>query len=81
MCLTKESNADEVLTGIRAFCEDVKLLGQLFTLSTVLLRFFSHACYEVSRHSRDSYRFKDIAQQGDELHFNYFAGDVIDKVF
>ena len=46
-CLTKESNADEALTGIRAFSEDVKLLDQLSTLGTVLLGFTSHARHEL----------------------------------
>lgn len=35
--LTKESNADEALAGIRTFHEDVQLLSQLFALGTVLL--------------------------------------------
>ena len=45
--LTKESNADKALTGIRAFVEDVKLLGQLFTLGTVLLGFTSYARHKL----------------------------------
>ena len=81
MCFIKESNADEVLTSIRAFYENIKLFGQLFMLSMILLEFSSHACHEVGRHSRDSYEFKDIAQQGDELCFNYFADDIIDEIF
>ena len=69
--LTKESNIDEALTGITAFCEDLKLLGQLFMLGTVLLEFTSHARHEVSGRSRDSYGSEDIANRGDELSFDY----------
>lgn len=80
-CLTKESNANKALTGIRAFSKDVKLLSQLFALSTVLLRFTSHACHKVSGHSRDSYRSKDTAKQGDKLRFDYFNSNVVNKAF
>jgi hypothetical protein len=80
-CLTKESNADEALTGIRASSEDVKLLGQLFTLGTVLLGFTSHARHELGGHSRDSYGSEDTAERGDELRFDYFDGDVVDEAF
>jgi hypothetical protein len=80
-CLTKESNADEALTGIRASSEDVKLLGQLFTLGTVLLGFTSHARHELGGHSRDSYGSKDTAERGDKLRFDYFDGDVVDEAF
>jgi hypothetical protein len=79
--LTKEPNADEALTGIRAFRQDVKLLGQLFTLGTVLLGFTSHARHEVGGHSRDSYGSEDTAEGGDELCFDYFDGDVVDEAF
>ena len=79
--LTKESNANKALTGIRAFREDVKLLGQLFTLGTVLLGFTGHARHEVGGHSRDSYWSEDTAERGDELSFNYFDGDVVDEAF
>jgi hypothetical protein len=81
VCLTKESNTDEALTDIRAFSEDVKLLGQLFTLGTVLLRFTSHTRHELSGHSRDSYRSEDTAEQRDELRFDYFDSDVVDEAF
>jgi hypothetical protein len=80
-CLTKESNADEALTGIRAFNEDVKLLSQLFALGTVLLGFTSHARHEVGGHSRDSYGSEDTAEWGDELRFDYFDSDVVDEAF
>ena len=80
-CLTKDSDADEALTGLRAFCEDVKLLGQLITLGTILLGFTSHACYEVGGHCRDSYGCEDTAERRDELCFDYFVGDVIDEAF
>jgi hypothetical protein len=79
--LTKESNANKALAGLRAFCEDVKLLCQLFTLGTVLLRFTSLARHELGGHSRDSYGSEDTAERGDELRFNYFNSDVVDKAF
>jgi hypothetical protein len=79
--LTKEPNADEALTGIRAFRQDVKLLGQLFTLGTVLLGFTSHARHEVGGHSRDSYGSEDTAEWGDELRLDYFDGDIINEAF
>jgi hypothetical protein len=80
-CLTKESNADEALTGIRAFSKDVKLLSQLFALGTVLLQFTSHACHKVGRHSKDSHRSEDTAKQGDELRLDYFNSNVVNKAF
>ena len=80
-CLTKDSDADEALTGLRAFCEDVKLLGQLFTLGTILLGFTSHACHEVGGNCRDSYWCEDTAERRDELCFDCFVGDVIDEAF
>ena len=72
-CLTKESNADEAFTGIRAFREDLKLLSKLFTLGSVLLGFTSHARYEVGGHSRDSCGCEDTAEGGDELRFENTA--------
>jgi hypothetical protein len=68
-------------TSVRAFSEDVKLLGQLFTLGTDLLGFSSQARHEVSGHNRGSYRSEDTAEQGDELRFDYFDGDVVDETF
>lgn len=80
-CLTKESDADEAPTGIRALSKDVKLLGQLFTVATGLLGFSSQACHEVGGHSRDSDRSEDVAERGDELRLDYFDGDVVDETF
>ena len=80
-CLIKESNADEAFTGIRAFREDLKLLGQLFTLDSVLLGFTSHARYEFGGNSRDSYRSEDVAKGEDELRFDYLDGHVVDEAF
>jgi len=79
--LTKEPNANEALTGIRAFRQDVKLLGQLFTLGTILLEFTSHARHEIDGHSRDSYESEDTAKWGDELRLDYFDGDIINEAF
>jgi hypothetical protein len=62
-CLTKESNADEALTGIRAFHKDVELFSQLFALATVLLGFASDACHEVGGHGGDSYGREDISER------------------
>ena len=80
-CPTKESDADEALTGVRASCEDLELLGQLFTLGTVLFGFTSHARYEVCGHSRYSYGSKDTANPGDELRFDHLDGHVVDETF
>ena len=70
-----------MLTGIGALHEDVKLLGYLFTLGTVLFGFASYARHEVGGHSRDSYGSEDITERGDKLRFDYFNGDVIDEAF
>jgi len=80
-CITQESNADEALTGIGAFGEDVKLLGQLFTLGTVLVGFTRYARHELSGHSRDIYKGEYAAEQGDKLRFDYFNGHIVDEAF
>ena len=80
-CLTKDSNTDEALTGIKAFHKDLKLLGQLFTLGTVLLEFTSHTRHDISGHSRDSDGSEDIANRGDELSFDHVDRHVINEAF
>ena len=65
--LTKDFDADKALIGLRVFCEDVKLLSQLITLSIILLGFTSDTYYEVGGYCRDSYRCKDTAEWRDEL--------------
>ena len=81
VCLTKESNADKVLTSISAFREDLKLLSQLFTLGTALFGFASYTRYEVGRHNRDSYGSEDAADRGDEFQFDHLDGHVVDEAF
>ena len=57
------------------------MLGQLFTLGTVLLGFTSHARHEVGGHSRDSCGSENTAEGGDELRLDYFDGDLINEAF
>ena len=81
VCLIRDFEADEALTGLRTFCEYVKLFGYLFTLGTIFLGFISYARHKVGGHCRDSYWCEDTAEWRDELCFDYFVGDVINEAF
>jgi hypothetical protein len=77
--LTKSSDADKAFAGFRALHENVQLSGQLFALDASLLRFTSDAGNEVGRHRSDRDRGKDIVKWGDELGFDDFDSDIVDK--
>jgi hypothetical protein len=79
VCLTKDS--DEALASFRSFRENVQLLGQLFTLSTILLRFTSDLGHEVGGHRTDRHRRKDIVKGGYQLDLDYFDCDVVNETF
>jgi hypothetical protein len=77
--LTKDS--DEALAGFGSFHENVQLFGQLFALSTILLRFTSDLGHEVGGHRTDSHGRKDIVKRGYQLDLDDFDCDVVDETF
>ena len=79
--LTKGPDADEALARFRAFHENVQLLGQLFALCAILLRLTGDTVHKVGGHRSNGDRRKDIIKLGDELGFDNFDSDVVDKTF
>lgn len=53
----------------------------MFALATVLLEFASDAGHKLGGHGEDSYGGENTAERGDELGFDDFNSDVVDKTF
>ena len=79
--LTKDSDADEALTGLNTLHKDFQLFLQLFTLGAVFLGLTSDASHKVRGHGNDSGGREHIMERGDELVFDNLDSNVIDETF
>lgn len=76
-CLTTQAHAHEALAKVRALSEDVKLLLELITLASVLLRFASDTLHGVVAHGEDVGRKENFGQGGDQLGLDELDRNVV----